>query len=967
MMKLRIDEHTLPRYQTFGMVALVLILLIGIVGYFLAQNHFSNQASLQDLRDQIIQQQLDRTQNELDATLDYIRFKKEQSEVQLRKESKAQVDQALVLAQSIYRQEQGRLSDYEIKTLLREAFRGVRFFDDRGYLFVIDTEGNSVLNDHSPHLEGRSTLDLQDDKGVFIDQKIINVVNGSASHSGYVRYRWYQPGSDRMFDKLSYARLFEPLGWIIATGDYLHEAENDIKAATLKRIENLRFGDNGYIAVIRGDGEVISSPGWSISQYADTPEVARKLTSEAIDAIVQSGKSGGGIVRYFWYYPDGRGPVQKISRVIAVPEWNWYLVSGVYPEDVDQLMTEQRHQLEGSQSEDTSALISALVIAAVLSLLLALWFSKGMERLFKIYQADISHKQQKLENNAKRLQVAASVFQNSSEGIMVADSNNCLVAVNDAFTEITGFSREDALGRNPSLLKSGRHDPSFYEAMWGSLRDEGCWRGEIWNRRKDGALYPQWLSISASRDNDGQVDNYIATFLDMSERKEAEHKLRYMSEYDSLTDLPNRHLLNQRVSRALDLAGRSSGKQVALLLVDLDRFKNINDSLGHTTGDRVLQQIARRLVTMVHAEDTVCRMGGDEFAILMTDPLLPAAAVTLAERVLKIVSDPVLISGRQLVMTSSIGISVYPADGTDFDTLIRNADTALYHAKDNGRNGFQFYTEGMNQQVSQRLDMEHGLRQAIEEQQFQLHYQPQYDLSDDSLYGCEALIRWYKDDGGYQRPDHFIPIAEETGLIVPIGRWVLVEACEQGAKWLQQGLPAINIAVNLSAIQFGDQLVDTVREVLEQTQFPPSKLTLEITESILMRNADRATELLDELKQLGVGLALDDFGTGYSSLAYLKKFPLDKLKIDRAFISGLPDDLDDGAITSSIIDIARNLGLQTVAEGIETAAQRDHLIAEGCDLVQGYFYARPMPANDFEALQQEIASGLLNIKTADAE
>ena len=949
-MKLRIDEHTLPRYQTFGMVALVLILLIGIVGYFLIQNHLSNQVRLNDLREEIIQQQLDRTRNEIDATLDYIDFQKGQAEIILKQESKAQVDQVFTLVDEVYRRQAGHHNIDEIKITLREALRQMRFFDGRGYFFIIDGEGNGVLNSNNPDHEGRSIIDLRDDQGFYINRDIIRQINENSSRSGYVKYRWFKPGSGRMYDKISYFKYFEPLNWVIATGDYVYQFENDIKAETLKRIESLRFDQNGYIAVIRADGEVISSPGWSISQFADTPEDARAMERDAIAVITGAGERGGGVVRYHWYYPDGRGPVEKISTVVPVSGWNWYLVSGVYPEDVDKLLAAQRSKLEGVQSNDTNALITALVVAAVLSLILALWFSKGLERLFRIYQADIKSKQQKLSDNARQLQVAASVFENSSEGIMVTDPQNRLLAVNEAFTAITGYSEQEVLGKKPSFMKSGRHDKAFYQEMWRSIEEEGRWRGEVWNRRKDGSLYPQWLSINVSRDKEDNITHYIGTFLDVSERKEAEQKLRYLTEYDSLTDLPNRRLMSQRVERSIRIAGRHQEKKIALLLVDLDRFKNINDSLGHSAGDRVLQQIARRLATMVRADDTVCRMGGDEFAIMMTDQQLPAAAANMADRINEVISEPVLIAGRRLVLTPSIGIAVYPADGKDFDTLTRNADAALYHAKDHGRNTYKFYTDEMNQQVSQRLDMEHGLRLALEGNQFQLHYQPQYDLSDGSLYGCEALIRWYKPGGGYQRPDHFIPIAEETGLIKQIGQWVLMTACEHGARWYKKGYGEIQVAVNLSAKQFGDQLLETVREALQLSGLPPQLLTLEITESILMRNADRAVDILKELKELGVGIALDDFGTGYSSLAYLKKFPLDKLKIDRAFIDGLPDDIDDSAITSSIIDIARNLDLQTVAEGIETAAQRDHLISEGCDYVQGYFYARPMPMTNFEQL-----------------
>ncbi|MCW9050976.1 MAG: cache domain-containing protein [Motiliproteus sp.] len=327
-MKLRIDEQTLPRYQTFGMVALVLILLVGIVGYFLVQNHFANQARLQDLRNQIIDQQLDRTRNEIEATLDYINFQKTQAEVRLKQESKAQIEEVFALVETIYQREHGRRSEGEIKELLREALRNVRFFANRGYFFIIDSQGNGVLNSNNPSHEGRSIIDLEDDQGLQINRNIIHQVNTNPGRSGFLKYRWFEPGSGKMFDKISYFKLFEPFDWIIATGDYIHHFENDIKADTLRRIESLRFDQNGYIAVIRADGEVISSPGWSISQFADTPEEAREMERDAIEAITVAGKQGGGVVRYHWYYPDGRGPVEKISNVVPVPVpgWSWWPV-----------------------------------------------------------------------------------------------------------------------------------------------------------------------------------------------------------------------------------------------------------------------------------------------------------------------------------------------------------------------------------------------------------------------------------------------------------------------------------------------------------------------------------------------------------------------------------------------------------------------------------------------------------------
>jgi diguanylate cyclase (GGDEF)-like protein len=433
---------------------------------------------------------------------------------------------------------------------------------------------------------------------------------------------------------------------------------------------------------------------------------------------------------------------------------------------------------------------------------------------------------------------------------------------------------------------------------------------------------------------------------DMTERKEAEDQLRYLSDFDPLTDLPNRRLLRDRTIQAIARARRRH-EQVALLIIDLDRFKNINDSLGHGSGDTVLKIIAGRLSEQARDSDTISRLGGDEFMILLPDLDEHADLSGLATRYLQLIAEPLQVEDHTMVTTASIGLALYPGDGEDFDTLLKNADTALYHAKGQGRNNFQFFTEAMNLQVSERLLMETRLRDALGRGEFELYYQPQYDFSSNRLIGCEALLRWNSSQGLIM-PDRFIPLAEETGLIIPIGAWVLGQACRQAHEWSQVNSTPLSMAVNVSAVQFRPELVDEVKAALSESGFPADQLVLEVTESVLMSDVEGSISLLHQLRELGVRIALDDFGTGYASLAYLKRFALDKLKIDRTFIMGIPEDEDDVAITSSIIDIARHLRLKTVAEGVETEAHCEFLRRAGCHIAQGYFYARPLPASEFE-------------------
>ncbi|WP_372742838.1 putative bifunctional diguanylate cyclase/phosphodiesterase, partial [Neptunomonas sp.] len=611
----------------------------------------------------------------------------------------------------------------------------------------------------------------------------------------------------------------------------------------------------------------------------------------------------------------------------------------------------QQAELKQQLVKDGQWLLLVLACVGVFLVLIVWGYGQWLNRLFKCYQADIETKQIRIEVDARALKIASRVFETAREGIMVTDPDNKIVVVNRSFTDITGYTEEDVLGETPKVISSGRHTAGFYGAIWEALDKTGQWRGEIWNRAKSGHVYLEQLSICVFRNEQGDVINYIATFSDVTDKKRTEEQLRYLAEYDDLTGLPNRRLLMDRVAQAIARAKRHELRCFSLMFIDIDRFKNINDSLGHSMGDLVLQEVAQRLQGAVREVDTVSRIGGDEFVVLVagrgSDIVISAA--NLAHRILKIVSEPIQEMDLDLVVTPSIGIVSYPADGDNFEMLLRNADAALYHAKSLGRNNFQFYNRSMNEKAYVRLKLENALRQAIEKGNLDLYYQPQYRSGRSEMSGCEVLLRW-RHNGEFISPAVFIPLAEETGLILSLGQWVLQQGCRQGAEWLKQGLCVPNIAVNVSACQFRPEFYRTVDDVLRSTGFPPELLVLEVTESALMSDVVITQHLLKKLRKRGVRIALDDFGTGYSSLAYLKKFSLDKLKIDRAFIDGLPNDRDDVALTSSILDVARHLRLETIAEGVETLEQLSFLEAYGCDQFQGFYFSKPVPVSEFEQL-----------------
>jgi diguanylate cyclase (GGDEF)-like protein/PAS domain S-box-containing protein len=556
----------------------------------------------------------------------------------------------------------------------------------------------------------------------------------------------------------------------------------------------------------------------------------------------------------------------------------------------------------------------------------------------------------------EKLRQAAVVFDNAQEGIMVTDRDARILAVNQAFCEITGYDVAEVLGGTPARFKSGRHDAEFYRAMWDALIRTGRWQGEVWDRRKDGQVYPKWLSISAVRDASGQTARYVSLFADITHLKESEARLEHLAHFDPLTGLPNRLLFNSRLEHALEQA-RRHGQRVAVLFLDLDRFKTVNDSLGHPAGDELLIAVARRIRGRLREEDTVARLGGDEFVILLERLEDAQTAAVVAQDVLKVLTAPVMLGGgREVFIGGSIGISLYPDDAAEATRLVSSADAALYQAKEQGRNTYCFYTEGLTAAANEHLALETRLRRALERGEFVLHYQPLVDTRGGQPVGVEALVRWQPPGEAQVPPVKFIPIAEETGLIVPLGEWILRTACAQARAWIDAGLPPLTMAVNLSGRQFqSEDMVALVGAVLEQTGLPARFLELELTESIVMEQAEQAIATLDALKALGVRLAIDDFGTGYSSLAYLKRFPIDKLKIDRSFVQGLADDADDREIAATIIAMARSLSLDVLAEGVESEQQLAILRQLDCDQYQGYLFAQPMPADELERLLPDLS------------
>lgn len=542
------------------------------------------------------------------------------------------------------------------------------------------------------------------------------------------------------------------------------------------------------------------------------------------------------------------------------------------------------------------------------------------------------------------LKMAAKIIENTLEGVLVTDNAGKILSVNPAFTRITGYTADEAVGKTPRMLRSNHHDVRFYQQLWASLLGVGQWQGEIWNRRKNGDAYPEWLTISAIRDKNGVVQQYVSVFNDITKYKRQEEHIHHQAYHDALTDLPNRLLFVDRLKLAVAHAYRSR-QQLVVMFIDLDRFKQVNDGFGHHVGDQLLQEVAKRLQALVRADDTVARLGGDEFTLLLPNVSHADDAIKIADQMITVFDMPIVIEEHELFTSPSIGIAIYPYDGTDAETLMKNADSAMYLAKRNGRNSYQLYTPDMNESAAEKLMLENQLRRAIERDELVLHYQPQVNADTGEIVGIEALLRWQHPEKGLLYPLEFIAMAEESGLIVSIGKWALRTACVQNKRWQAIASKAVKIAVNVSARQFSHpHFVRLVEQVLEESSLEPCWLELEVTENILLRDTEQAIDKLQHLKALGITLSVDDFGTGYSSMAYLKNFPFDTVKIDRSFICDVNVNMNDAEIAKAIIAMAHSMNLKVIAEGVETIGQLEFMHTHQCDDIQGYYISHPLEA-----------------------
>jgi diguanylate cyclase (GGDEF)-like protein/PAS domain S-box-containing protein len=724
-------------------------------------------------------------------------------------------------------------------------------------------------------------------------------------------------------------------------------------------IAALRQGAQDYLVKGQGDGEVVRrAVQYAVERSRSAQELRRSearfraLFENAGVGVVLSDISG----RFLETNPAFREMVGYSEAELA----GMSFADLTHPEDLATNLSLRAEMMEGAREayhltkryrgRDGATVWGRLTVTAVRD-------SAGEDVRFTVAVVEDITERKELEDYRR---LAATVFESSGEGLFVTDSHRRIIHINPAFTEITGYDAAEVLGKTPKVLSSGRHDPEFYQRMHDQLAETGKWQGEVWNRRKSGEMFAEWLSIAAVRDPTGEITHYVAVFSDITSRKQVEERLSYQANHDPLTRLPNRTLFMERLSRALARAHRNH-TVVALLFVDLDHFKQVNDTLGHLAGDALLQQVAERLAGCTRQGDTVARLAGDEFTIILEDITDPRDAAVVAQKVLRLLDAPFDLTGQEGHISSSIGIALYPVDAGDAQTLLRLADAAMYRAKHMGRNGCQFHSEVVNAQAFERLALENALRHALERDEFVLHYQPIFSATTGRLVAAEALLRWRHPDIGLVAPKQFLAIAEETGLILPMGEWVLREACRQLSEWRAGGLPSLVLNLNLSSRQLHEgELLEAVSTALEHTGLPPDALAFEVPEANAVEVGQDPSGVFARFRALGVGLTVDGFGSGTSSFAFLRRLPADALKIDPAFVHDLGASIDQDEIVNAIVAVARGLHMAVVAPNVETEAQLDYLLSCGCDRVQGYLFARPLPADEFLQLarRREVPAAL---------
>ena len=837
---------------------------------------------------------------------------------------------------------------------LKEAIRQIRV-GDRGYLMILDTEGNFLVH---PFLEGQNvnTLPIKEE----LDLPFLTEMY--RSRKGRIEYSWTDPEEGTITDKVLFYRYLSEYQWVVAASMSLDEFTSWKKWINSILAGIFLFSLLLFLFISRLLANLLTRPIYNLIRFIDNAggtDYSCRFTYSGRDEIQDLSNHINNFLEVLQNEKAVRKLAEENNRILAqFPEGNPYPVMRIsengkilYANPVSShLLDDWGIKADGNLPEDLHLLLKgrkesfgSLEFQVSLRVYNIMYTFFSDQNAYYLFFQDITDR----KNSEYQMLMSESVFHNTMEGIAITDPEGLLQRINPAFTQITGYSSEEVLGKNPRILKSDRHDRSFYQEMWDSLLRTGTWSGELWNRRKTGEAYPEWMTINSIKDEAGELIHYVSLFRDISDIKESEEKLRHQAYHDALTGLPNRLLFQDRLAQAIRHAGRGD-ETLAVLFLGMDNFKNVNDGLGHNTGDLYLETIAGRLRNSCRGEDTVARLGGDEFVVLLPEMQNNRNILEIMGRIQSAINQPVVLKDQEILPSVSIGVTFYPGDGRTPELLMKNADMAMFKSKQTERGSYTLYNPEMDAQFHKRMEMEQKLRRALTNGEFRLAYQPKVEVGSKKVSGAEALIRWENPELGNVSPVEFIPLAEETGIILEVGDWVLKQALED-TREIQKILgKEFEIAVNLSARQFLDnRLLDRITTILEESEIPRERVNLEITESLAMENSEVILTVLEQISAMDMKISIDDFGTGHSSYSYLKRFKANTLKIDKSFVDELPGGAKDPAIIKNIIDLGHILDMEVVAEGVESEEQYQYLKKAGCDLIQGYFFSRPLFIEDF--------------------
>ncbi len=965
--------HSVAAVVFFTFTALFLFITIYEANATFEKESIALQASELDGKKKLLS-------NEVKRFMTYVENQRIRLHLHTQESVKQRVLEAHRIAQSLYETHHKHLSEKELQTKIIETLRLIRYENNQGYYFITRLDGVEMLFTDKPEMEGQNMLGFQNREGRSVVKGMLDIVN--SMKEGFYEYVWSKPDhNEKNFQKVSYVKLFEPYGWFIGTGLYLDDMEKKLKREIITTQERLVLDKElgNYIFIGTWDGEVLTHPAQGQNMF-NVKDVHGKFI---VQELINASKQGGGFVEYVMPPLKGERNVQKISYVVGIPEWRWHIGAGIYLEDITQEVEQLRERIKKDLEHRIVSIITLVILFMMMVTLFYLYVSQKIKKDFAVFirffdsmiyrdeKIDLNeiqfleftrlaeHANSMLEEKLKTrvdLERYKKIVSSSDELLSFIDKNYTYLAISEGYVRFFGKPKEEILGKSMAELFGQRQFEKDLKPLSDRALGGESFENELWLKSLSGDY--QYLHVKYFPYFENASEKpvaYIVSAHDLTDKKineekliASERELDFLAHNDPLTGLPNRLFLRNRINHAIRSCSQNHSI-LAICYMDIDDFKKINDSFGHSYGDEILKQFANRLSPILGSHDTLARIGGDEFIVLIENLQQNEDVTEMVSKIQALFHAPFIVKEQKFFLSISLGVSFYPEHGLESEVLIKNADAAMYKAKDLGKNTYSFYTIDMTIASYERIGLENALREAIKEKEFQVYYQPQIDLKTDDVCGLEALIRWNHPKEGLLYPSTFITLAEETRLIVEMGAFVLEQACLDLLVLQKEFDFKGSVSINVSGVQIEySDFLETLQTLLNRTHIEPHTLEIEITESFIMNDPERWIALLKEVQHLGIKIAIDDFGTGYSSLSYLRKLPIDTLKVDMSFVKDIPYQEDAASVVNSILDLAQNMKLSTIAEGIETKAQEAYLKENGCEKAQGYRYAKPMCFDDLK-------------------